>query len=719
MHLLLKAGGRVLATFAVIIVATRMFGAEPASIVTVLHGDADGAVEVVLRASRVGGTATPLERIVTVPGQHRLELPAGNWEVSAQSPLLWSAPSVVANGETVQLDLWPAGFVYGAIRQQRKGAPVDALRALFTSLERGTGAAPDVPPSGEAQCTVEGVKWRCPVPAGRHDLRFVARGYAAEFRWDQQVTARKETNVGMLTMRPGASLHGLVTLARGVTIKSTAVVVTAAPRAAASLPQRRYSSPVDQRGFFQIAGLPAGEYVVRAAAGNLRSEERTVTILEERNAELRAPLIVDTPRTLSVHVSGPREAPPPWHVRLFSVQPGSPMESAAAGMTDDHGAWSAQLPPGDYWLQVGRSETSRWRAVDVTIGAADVDLDVRIPGRLARGTVTLGRTPLAGARLLFGGEQGAEQETLITDGEGKFSGVLPEPGENDDSRWIVTIESDQPRVKRTVHAEPADEEGEELEFEIVLPGTTVTGRAVNEDGSGEPYAIVTLRSADAAVFEQADTQADGTFVLFGFEPGTYRVRAESFKRTSGIVNVEATEGVTAPVQLVLRDEVIVRGKIQSRHTSGVEANLTALQRGTRTDFIPTANSDARGLFELRLPPETRIFDVLVQAPGFATAAGRIVVEDDKFLTITLDQNGGTLSMEFPAGTDPVLRHDGAEFRARWFATVTGGTTETTDRTERATLANLEPGEYTLCLENRCRSGVVTTQGLLVLTVPRD
>jgi len=47
---------------------------------------------------------------------------------------------------------------------------------------------------------------------------------------------------------------------------------------------------------------------------------------------------------------------------------------------------------------------------------------------------------------------------------------------------------------------------------------------------------------------------------------------------------------------------------------------------------------------LRLPPDTRIFDLLVRAPGFATAAGRIAVEDDRFLTVTLHQNGGALSL---------------------------------------------------------------------------
>jgi hypothetical protein len=698
----------------VVMASAHVFAATSTSIATVVHHHNGGPVEVLLRALRVGGADTPIQQVVSVPGNHPLQLPPGNWEVTIESPALWSQPVVVTQSEAARIDLWPIGFVHGTFKGQRKRTAIDALRVLFTAVDRANAETADFPVSGETRCAVDGTAWRCPVPAGRYDLRLVARGYAAEFRWDQLIPAGKDSSLGTMVMRPGASLSGFVNLGRDVQAEMTSVVVTAKPRAGATLPQRSYSSPVTRRGFFQIAGLPAGEYSVSAGSGKLRSSDRTVTILEERSAELRAPLIVDLPRKLTVRVTGPREAPPLWHIRLYSVMPGPRLENAAAGLTDAEGKWTAQLPPGEYLLQVGRSETSKWRSADITVGEADVDFDVQMPGRLVSGTVTLGSVPLADAQLIFGGEQGSEQETLVTDGEGKFTGVLPEP--RDESDWTITIASDQPRVKRTVHQQPKENDGGSLEFVIDLPRTAVTGRVVNEDGSGEGNAIVTLRSPDGSVFEQVGTDDDGAFVLFGFEPGTYRVRADAARRSTAIVNVDATQDVTAPVQLVLRDEVAVRGRVQSRTTSGVEANLTALQRGVRSDFVPIASSDARGMFELWLPPGTRVFDLLVQAPGFAASAGRIAVVDDKFLTITVDQNGGSLSLEFPAGADPVLKHDGAEFRARWFATTTGGRIDALKSLERATIANVEAGEYTLCAGNQCKSGVVTPQGSLALAL---
>jgi hypothetical protein len=144
--------------------------------------------------------------------------------------------------------------------------------------------------------------------------------------------------------------------------------------------------------------------------------------------------------------------------------------------------------------------------------------------------------------------------------------------------------------------------------------------------------------------------------------------------------------------------------------------MVVLPRDTTASVVPTGISDSNGRFELKLPPLTRGFDLVVQAPGFALATGRVQVQDDKRLTITVGQMGGNLAVEIPAGMEAVIRHDGAELPLRWLALRASGTFEVGEGWAIANLPNVEPGAYTICGGGRCQSGDLAPNGNTLISL---
>lgn len=682
---------------------------------SVVHGGTEPQpAQVNLRAVRIDGTGSPIDRTLNVPGTESLDLPQGNWELSIQSPLFWAAPVVALGTEAVSLNLWPTASIRGTLTGEGRTRIRD-IRVSFSPPEESPGGA--AAPAGESTCVVDDGRWHCQVPSGTHDLRLLSTGYAAEFHWNREVQAGRELDLGKVAFRRGASLSGFVTMARGIEAGMKDVAITAQPVSLLTAGTRRaYRASVNARGFFQIAGMPSGDYRVSARTNKLQSDDRAVTIVEDRNAALRSPLVLDRPRkiVLTIH---PVPEKHPWHIRLRREVPGAGrLEEAGTGIADRDGGWSEEVLPGRYLLKVERADGSVWKSVELVVEDADAHLDLSIPAVQVSGRVTLGDNPVPEARLIFGGTQTNERQTLLTDREGKFSGEIP-AREDDGKKWTITIEADAaPRVQRTVDHEATRSDDGGLRFEIELPRTIVTGRVVNEDGIPERGAIVNLQSFDGQTFEQTFSEADGRFEVFGFEPGTFSIQAQRFRRSSELMKVTASATETSGIELVLRSDVIVRGRIRSRSAAGIEARLSAMPRNVPILIMPETTTDGDGRFELKLPAGTRSFDLMVQAPGFALGMGLVVIQDGKFLTITADQNGGELSMEIPVGADTVLRHDGAEFRARWLATLSRFPIESQDGWDLVRLPNVEAGEYTLCANGRCQTGFVPPNGRLALTL---
>lgn len=509
--------------------------AEAISLRTIVHGPQPAApAPGKVRARAVEGERRSIERDISVPGDVSLELPPGIWELTVQSSMYWSRPKYVSGKEAVTIDLWPVATLEGTVKGV-ESAPPSVIRVAFEPSEAERGARPS--PSGEATCSIEGEKWNCLLPAGVYDLRFGSPGYASMFRWNVRAEAGVPTRIGSLSLVRGPSLFGYVVAHDGIECDMKDVRVTAVPRVKGGQVRSAYTATPNARGFFQLTGIPPGDYLVAARGKGIRAESRPARVLKDLNAELRSPLILDRPKTISVTLTPP-VAPDGsgWRVSLLLHDSDArrldelvTKEAASAG-----GAWKHEAVAGTYLLEIAEKDESVWWSEDVQVSADDVSRDIALPSLMVSGSVKLGDRPLA-ARILFGARMGPRQKTLLADDDGKFSGMIP--GKPDDSDvWDIGVEADVPRVQRTLERVKGTRgQDGETRFEIELPATGISGRILNDDGTPEPHALVSLQPNDASEFQQVFGNAHGGYELFGLPNGKYRIQAESHPKTSGVV----------------------------------------------------------------------------------------------------------------------------------------------------------------------------------------
>jgi hypothetical protein len=642
-------------------------------------------------ARRLDGDAPAQQRSIRIPSTEELSLGAGTWEIRVSAESLWSAPAYVRQGEAARIELWPVAELRGT------STDLQSLRVRFAALDANA-------PSGESVCTNDGDSWRCAMPAaGRYDLTLLARGYAPEFRWGANVNGAS-FDLGAIHFTKGASLTGRLAPARGVRIDVSGAEVSLFP---ASGGVARISE-ANARGLFQFRGVPPGEYAVRASKKGLTSRSEMVTIIEKTAAELTAPLLLDRPKRLDVALL-PMLDPThsPWRLSLFALD-GARLTLITDAPVEADGRWSHHpLLAGDYRLEVHTNGGALWASQAVTVADEDVSLALAAVPAEITGTVKLGERPLA-AKLSFGGEGGVE---LQADNDGVFRGFVPAPATDDP--WTVLIESETPDLHRTIQVRAVDGK-----LSIVLPSTTLLGRVRNEDGSPEPNAILAIRAIDGmSPMNQAFAGSDGTFQLAGFTPGAYEISAEAFGRASDVMHVNVTQDVdAAELDIVLHDEVVVRGRIVTGDVPVVGAQILAFPRDANAPFLPCARSDGDGRFQFSLPPHTNVYDIFAAHPAFDVIFARVTPQHEKLLQITTQQSGGSLIVDAPAGEIVRLRHDGAELPMRWAAENTGGVAGGDVKHQHIEMKRLEAGHYSACVRDRCVAGFVPPFGTLMLDV---
>jgi len=653
-------------------------GIAAAEITTSIDGVPSEPRVVPLVARRIDGPAAPVEIKVTVPGTSDVALSEGLWEIRVNDETLWAAPVYVRNVDPAIVRLWPADPLTGSSNGITK------LRAQFASLE------PDGA-SGEADCAVAQNAWTCNIPRGRYDLRFSAPGTAPEFR--SNVTVKPGASELALRFVAGASLSGRVD-ADDQPVEGAEVTLRA------SGPQQ--VARADRKGFFQFKGLAAGEYSISAKKQLLIAQTRSVKVLAGVAAEVREPLLLDTPKQLTLIVIPPLDPEgEAWRLHFTPTESNVTIEDRASAI----GSWTRTgLVAGSYDLTILDGRGGRWKSESLTIGSDDVTLPVAASGVKVRGRVLLGGRPLR-AKLSFGGEWG---RALESDDDGRFAGEIP-VDENDER--LIFVEADTPNVVLTVRAKIERNESGESHLLLELPATTLMGRVLTDDGSSAPHALITV-SGGADAFEQAFAGSDGTFQIAGLAPGTYKVVADSHERKSKPLSVDLKANEPAEVELVLEREELLRGKMTMGETPVIAATIFVLPRDAWGPIVPQTKTNERGNFQLRLPPGTTIFDGIAVHPAFDTVIARGTVRPDRVAWVPTNQIGGTLIVESREPDNLLLLHKGAEVLARTVANLGGGTVAP----DRVTLARLEPGEYAVCSRDKkvCASGYLPPHGMLTL-----
>jgi len=182
------------------------------------------------------------------------------------------------------------------------------------------------------------------------------------------------------------------------------------------------------------------------------------------------------------------------------------------------------------------------------------------------GVVRDGGEPQEGLLMyVFDPSESQNQPLMVgrTDADGRYEVALPRSGPT-----LFTVgegQQQQARFLRDLSDAPLQR------FDLDLPGGTLQGRVVHEDGTPVTTRLVVLAHEDAAVgsVQLGDVQfrvsgADGSFRFDKLHPGRYRLRSGGYLRqnsTDALMVVEDVvvpdEGEAAPVELVAPDGAVL------------------------------------------------------------------------------------------------------------------------------------------------------------------
>lgn len=688
---------------------------------------------------------------MTVPGWRTLDLAPGVWRIQAEAAGYWSEEQVVsvAQGKesTVQVRLFPTGNLRGRIEPPRGRKAPERLEVRFSPAPAGAprGAKPeDQGPKGTLSCPIRGEVWECTVPAGITDLRLHAQAMVPIYRWGVHVEAGRSVDLGVLALRPGASVIGRVITETGAPAGSVRVELAPEllgtidnPSTGQRLQALSLETRTDDRGFFQFRGVAPGTYATTASSpGMAPARVSPVHVREGLEAEMIDPLVLARPVTLAVDLSPPLDPyGSPWSVQLFKeVNPGGGSTLAGKGQADREGRWLQKgLAPGRYRIAVLGDLESRWAHQVIEVFPGDVPVPLEIPVVEIRGRLTLGDSPLAGT-LWFGGKSGARRIRFDADEEGEFAGFLPEEGiwpvqlVNESEGLLLALEPVEVRVPRGKRV---------ADIEIQVPDTTLEGEVVDESGRPLPGALIHLTGARKS--SEAVTGDEGKFRIRGISPGSVVVEAEEGDRSTGPVLATIHEESESPwLRLVLRSSLEVQGRVVSAAGPVPGAEVMAWPAMGQVAFATSqyAVSGPDGGFSLHFPSQTRALTLFVFAPGHAFRMTQVPVEPGRPLEIPVQDTGGTLVLDLPRGSEsgpppsPLLVHGGSFtpllVLTRW---VQMQRAEQTDP-GRLVVPNMEIGDYSLCLgagaelrqgkeppAARCASGTLLPNGELRLAVP--
>jgi len=590
------------------------------------------------------------------------------------------------------------------------------------------------------------------VPAGTLDVRFQASGFVPRYLWGLNVTPGGTARPGRLELRQGSSVLGWVVTSDRLPLKPD-TKVTMRPRGGGNLSdpaekQRlaslRFEATINPKGFFQIDGVPAGAFILEVEHERYATASASVRVVPGEVTEVaNPPLLLDYPKAVEVFVDPPvGPGDQPWSLKLQRFDTDTAL---AATVTEKavgpDGQWKAEgLSPGRYLLRINH-QGNTWWLDDIRVGEGPDTIHVKLETVKVKGTVQLGKKPLA-ASIRFGGKWGGVRIDAQADERGRFEALLPKAGP-----WAVFVSSEDPVVVREfpkVVIEP-EPESDTARVDLRLPDTWLRG-TVRREGEGVqviPDAIVTVTS-QGEVWEgpvQVRTDKDGAFEIWGLHPGQIVLEAEAGEDAiADAVLMALQKDSDKSVILYVRPQMKVTGFVGSPLGPVAGARVKAAPAGLPYGTIGTVTSNAEGRFELKLPPKTREILLSVAAPGFAFRMLRVPVPENRTLHLGLEQVAGTLVIE---RDEPI---DFTDPNAKMIYLLRGGSIEplptllawaalagaSAQDERRTVIPGVEPGDYQVCWASpserlalefglippgTCASGSVQANGELTLKAP--
>ena len=691
---------------------------------------------------------TPVD---AVPGRVSIPVPPGGAHVlSAVAAGTWS-PEVEVDASRasreVILRLYPKGQLTGLLVPPPNSTLPEALEVR---MDRAPAAKqPEQVTTTFIQCPVREGRFNCELPAGHLDLRVRLAGSAAQYFWGAEIRPGQIRDVGDVQLRPGASVSGWVETSEGKPIAGArAELRPESPDLLQSQEDRqrtdrqRLSATTNERGFFQIAGVPRGQYRLGLSRdGLVAAELPSVEVREGLESHLRDPIKLDSPATVVLSLVPPADPyGRPWHIRF--IHEDHRLKRSASGDVPESGSLRmADLAPGGYWLNVLDTDGARWVEEFLTLSPGPNQHAAEVPLLEVRGAVTQGGHGLAATLLMSSREQHAAQVKLGSDVDGQFEGYLPGEG-----TWEVQVVLDGGRTR--VGLEPIEirrQPGKSYaEVRLRVPKTAIAGKVVSEAGAPVEGAEVRAGTALRGRGETLTTSDDeGEFSLRGLPEGTYVLfaRAEDERESDG-VPVSVDEELDPPeVTLTLRSEREIQGVVRSRMGGVPGATVIAIPEmaGLGAASLQETYTGAGGVFRTRVPSAVNAATLVVAAPGFAVRILRgKLPPSGQPLIVEVDGAGGTVSLApdvlAPAAPSepqpmPILFHDDAAVPLVVMLRFTDVSRRRIGQHRALELPNLESGSYMLCQgrdatrawregsgapRDTCSSGFLPPSGVLQL-----
>lgn len=680
------------------------------------------AGSLLLRCSNPPGD--PLELARSASGDFSADLPAGSaWEMEARLPGWWALPTPLVIGEAgaplvVDLPVWPTGKVAGIAHFD--GSPPGQGVRLGASLfsPPGTPRATSLP-KGRVECALdEKGAFTCELPAVALDLSLQANGFVPDYRWGLAVPKGGTLELGTLNLKRGASLVGWVRpeegelkAGKGLARLSPLLAAGGGPEVAARLSRSAAEGRVRDDGFFQLAGLPAGSYVLEVEhPGYATGRAYPIEIWPGAETSLRDAVVLQRPLSLSLSLDPPRDwLDKPWQVRIFRASDFSASfdrEAAFDGPSSGTGAVRVDgQSPGTYFVTVMDSlGNSLFSDFGWTVdGPASAAREIRLRLVTLKGRIRLGEAPVA-ATLWFGGAHGAQRVEMSADRDGKFHGVLPKPG-----TWLIEIQVESETAKFQTHTKAAvhaDSEGR-ASLDLKLPDTVLFGKVLGEDGRPAAGAMV---SATTNINSLADSAGiDGGFEMRGLPEGVVELSSRlsvggKIWTSDPLLAPLAAGRPTGPVLLSLRQSKEVRGTVLSSLGPVAGATVKMTTQQPRLGFGASGRTDLQGAFVLQLPAAAQVVSAVVSPPGFALKAFELTLTGEP-LVLSVSDAEGTLQVQVPYSEEEVAERslettifqDGTALSYQTLYFWSRGHGQPPPRDRLLTLPALAPGQYTACV----------------------
>ncbi len=618
-------------------------------------------VMVEIRAASDDNAKVILRREAMAPGAIRLPLPAeASWLVYLTAAGYWSAPRQFdssADLSEFEIELWRATEVHGQLLvSERTPSP----HAIALRLQSHDGRSRPQIARTTLVCPVDGEgSFRCSAPrVPGADLRFRVPGFASRFFWDVDLTKDQEFNTGELTLRPGASVVGQVTVTGRAAAEEVTIELAPArrspyapvPQAEVDDEQARLSSRPDPHGFFALEGLDPGVYRLTARHPGLAAAEvEPIRVVEGAQTLIEVPIVMAPAEPLLLNVE-PQFDPDQgdWRLRIFSSSlPGQHSARPVAEVDTVAGfVKTAGIALGFYEIEVLDSLGREVQSARISHSGSSGMQSIVVTSLRVVGRVNLGEDPLLA---LVSFHRLAVDRTAETDPEGSFQILLPAEG-----IWEVEVVSEFPEVAwYEPEVELKAKEGI-AQWVLNLPGTHLSGTVVDADGQARAGAEITV---DTRIPVSRQSDSDGHFAFHGLEEGPHKIVATAGDAfSSEPESIELQEGHELEVQLVLGENQILEGRFLDAAGNALPGLWLLTDAftasGARRSFgDSTSTADTQGRFRFLLGKSTTEVFLMALVPGVGTRS--VLLEPGNVGDIVVGPETGTLQLdlEVPAAWD--------------------------------------------------------------------